>query len=237
LAPPDRRRRAGPGSRASGAAPVRRRRQPPVPHHEPDPARAARRGAASPPSRADGPARGRGADRGETRSDELPLRLRPVPRGGPRALPRLARGVRAGPGGRIGGDRARATERLGQGPGGTRSGAGGRLLAARPGRFPGAAQDAPERARSPTARRRTTPAGRARVRRDRAGPQAADVSGGRMDRTPSSASTVSDPTHRLTPVVRIAPAKVNLTLAVVGRRPDGFHAIHSVMAPLALADR
>ena len=48
---------------------------------------------------------------------------------------------------------------------------------------------------------------------------------------------MSDPTHRLTPVVRIAPAKVNLTLAVVGRRPDGFHAIHSVMAPLALADR
>jgi 4-diphosphocytidyl-2-C-methyl-D-erythritol kinase len=58
-----------------------------------------------------------------------------------------------------------------------------------------------------------------------------------MDRTPSSASTVSDPTRRLTPVVRLAPAKVNLTLAVVGRRPDGFHAIHSVMAPLALADR
>ncbi|HEU4671433.1 MAG TPA: hypothetical protein VFS32_00875 [Candidatus Limnocylindrales bacterium] len=42
---------------------------------------------------------------------------------------------------------------------------------------------------------------------------------------------------RLAPVVRLAPAKVNLTLAVVGRRSDGFHALHSVMVPLELADR
>ncbi len=41
----------------------------------------------------------------------------------------------------------------------------------------------------------------------------------------------------LAPAVRLAPAKLNLTLAVVGRRPDGFHALHSVMVPLALADR
>ena len=46
-----------------------------------------------------------------------------------------------------------------------------------------------------------------------------------------------DPTRRITPVVRIAPAKLNLTLAVVGRRHDGYHALHSVMAPVALADR
>jgi 4-diphosphocytidyl-2-C-methyl-D-erythritol kinase len=47
----------------------------------------------------------------------------------------------------------------------------------------------------------------------------------------------SDPTGRLTPVVRLAPAKLNLTLAVLGRREDGYHALHSVMAPLGLADR
>ncbi len=50
-------------------------------------------------------------------------------------------------------------------------------------------------------------------------------------------STVRDPSRVVTPVVRLAPAKLNLTLAVVGRRPDGFHALHSVMAPLHLADR
>ncbi len=46
-----------------------------------------------------------------------------------------------------------------------------------------------------------------------------------------------DPTRRLTPVVRLAPAKLNLSLAVIGRRPDGYHELHSVMAPLELADR
>ena len=37
-------------------------------------------------------------------------------------------------------------------------------------------------------------------------------------------------------IVRFAPAKLNLTLAVVGRREDGFHALHSVMVPLGLGD-
>lgn len=48
---------------------------------------------------------------------------------------------------------------------------------------------------------------------------------------------MTDPARRLGPVVRLAPAKLNLTLAVVGRRDDGYHALHSVMVPLALADR
>ena len=38
-------------------------------------------------------------------------------------------------------------------------------------------------------------------------------------------------------IVRLrAPAKLNLTLAVVGSRPDGYHALHSVMVPLAFGD-
>jgi 4-diphosphocytidyl-2-C-methyl-D-erythritol kinase len=48
---------------------------------------------------------------------------------------------------------------------------------------------------------------------------------------------MSDPLRRVTPVVRVAPAKLNLTLAVLGRREDGFHAVHSVMVTLDLADR
>lgn len=46
-----------------------------------------------------------------------------------------------------------------------------------------------------------------------------------------------DPFRRLAPVVRLAPAKLNLTLAVLGRRRDGYHDLLSVAVQLALADR
>ena len=43
--------------------------------------------------------------------------------------------------------------------------------------------------------------------------------------------------NELMPLVRLAPAKLNLTLAVGERRRDGFHDLHTVMVPLGLADR
>src|SRR3954467_13146117 len=49
--------------------------------------------------------------------------------------------------------------------------------------------------------------------------------------------TAGDPLRRLAPGVRPAPAKLNLTLAVTGRRDDGYHSLHSVFVPLTLADR
>src|ERR1035437_7328756 len=37
-------------------------------------------------------------------------------------------------------------------------------------------------------------------------------------------------------IVRFAAAKLNLTLAVLGRRDDGYHSLHSIMIPLLLGD-
>lgn len=41
---------------------------------------------------------------------------------------------------------------------------------------------------------------------------------------------------RRSPAVRYGPAKLNLTLAVLDRRVDGYHSLNSVMVPLALRD-
>jgi len=37
-------------------------------------------------------------------------------------------------------------------------------------------------------------------------------------------------------VQRFAPAKVNLSLRVLGKRPDGYHEIETVMVPISLGD-
>ncbi|MEM9351399.1 MAG: 4-(cytidine 5'-diphospho)-2-C-methyl-D-erythritol kinase [Planctomycetota bacterium] len=39
------------------------------------------------------------------------------------------------------------------------------------------------------------------------------------------------------PLTRFAPAKVNLSLQVLGKREDGFHELHTLMAPLSWGDR
>jgi 4-diphosphocytidyl-2-C-methyl-D-erythritol kinase len=53
----------------------------------------------------------------------------------------------------------------------------------------------------------------------------------------TATDSAMEPGRRLEPVVRLAPAKVNLTLAVLDMRRDGYHDLHSVMVPLDLADR
>ena len=40
----------------------------------------------------------------------------------------------------------------------------------------------------------------------------------------------------LEPVKQFAPAKINLYLHILGRRPDGFHELETLMAPISLGD-
>ena len=41
----------------------------------------------------------------------------------------------------------------------------------------------------------------------------------------------------MTAVTVLAPAKINLTLSVTGRRPDGYHEVDTVMQTVDLCDR
>ena len=41
----------------------------------------------------------------------------------------------------------------------------------------------------------------------------------------------------VTPLTETAPAKVNLTLRVIGRRPDGYHELESLVAFARVGDR
>ena len=196
-----------------------------------------------------GPARGGGTHRRPTRLDELPLGLRPVPRRPDGRAARSPRRLRAGAGGGVGGARPR------------------RAAADAPGRLPPAMEDDLWRLVQAGFRERrkmlhnvlprqlpidpaTIAAALAEVgiasdRRPQTlgvgewiallgalGPIPADRRGRR-----GGGRAVTAPRGRVTPVVRVAPAKLNLTLAVVGRRPDGFHLLHSVMVTLDLADR
>jgi 4-diphosphocytidyl-2C-methyl-D-erythritol kinase len=46
-----------------------------------------------------------------------------------------------------------------------------------------------------------------------------------------------DMTIEMNAMQAFAPAKINLSLRVLGKRKDGFHEIETLIAPISLADR
>src|SRR5205814_10057906 len=155
----------------------------------------------------------------------VPLRVRAVLRG---ALDRAARAGPLVP--------SATQDRLGRG--GTPAARGAGVLAARSAplprarerRVPPPPQAAPQRARL-RGRGAEGPGGRgAPDRGHRSGAPSGGALGRRMDRPRAGA--------RVTRAVRlVAPAKVNLSLEILGVRDDGYHALRSVVATIDLADR
>ena len=171
-------------------------------------------------------------------------RLRPVPRPGPDRVRRPAGGVRAGARGPVGGDRRRAVpgRRPARRRRAPRTRCGGssrpafrerrkmlhnvlsRQLPVEPARVDAALAAA---GIAPDRRPQTLAVGEWLALLEALG---------EIGRRPARAGGMTRPPPippgAVTPVVRLAPAKLNLTLAVVGRRPDGYHALHSVLVPL-----
>ena len=50
-------------------------------------------------------------------------------------------------------------------------------------------------------------------------------------------TTQAQPPRRTTPLTVFSPAKVNLYLRIVGKRPDGYHELETVMLPLDFGDQ
>src|SRR5512135_109820 len=111
-------------------------------------------------------------------------------------------------------------------------------MAPRPGWLPGAPEDAPKRPVAPAAARGHDDRCRPRRRGHRGRAAAADPVHLRVAGAPgghAEPARMTEAGH--VPIVRLAPAKLNLTLSIGPRRSDGYHDLHSIMVPLGIADR